>query len=67
MQSLLLWIGRLAGFLGVLLVIVAALRRAGGEFFLGAFQIGTVLQGGVAVMVLSCLAYLILLVEFRRR
>jgi len=66
MQSLLLWIARLAGFLGVLLVIVAALRRASGAFFLGTFQIGTVLQGGVAVMVLSCLAYLILVVEYRR-
>jgi len=67
MQSLLLWIGRLAGFLGVLLVIVAVVRRASGAFSLGAFQVGTVLQGGVAVMVLSCLAYLIVLAEFRRR
>ena len=67
MQSVLLWVGRLAGLLGVLLVTVAGLRRAGGAFFLGAFQIGTVLQGGIAAILLGCLAYLVILVEYPRK
>ena len=64
MKMALLWIGRLAGLLGVLLVTASVLRRASGAFFLGGLQIGTVLQGGIAATVLGCLAYLIALVEY---
>ena len=67
MQAALLWIGRLAGLLGVLLVIAAILRRISGTYYLGGLQIGTVLQGGIAVTLLACLAYLIVLVEYRRK
>jgi hypothetical protein len=67
MQMALLWIGRLAGFLGALLVITSVLRRASGAYFLGSLQIGTVLQGGIAATILGCLAYLIVLVEFRHK
>ena len=65
MQSALLWVGRLAGLLGVLLVIAAILRRISGTHYLGGLQIGTVLQGGIAATLLGCLAYLIVLVEYR--
>jgi hypothetical protein len=67
MQGVLLWIGRLTGILGVLLLIAATVRRGSGSFYLGGFQIGTVLQAGVAMMVLACLVYLIVLVEYPRK
>ena len=57
MKKLLLWVGRLAGFIGVVLCICAFVGRLTGSWALGGFQIGTVLQGGVAAMVLGCLAY----------
>ena len=57
MQVFLLWIGRLAGALGVLLSAVAVLTRLAGSYQLGSFQALTLLQGGTAVMVLACLAY----------
>jgi membrane-anchored glycerophosphoryl diester phosphodiesterase (GDPDase) len=66
MQGVLLWIGRLAGFLGTLLMIAAVLWRVSGRYFVGGFQIGTVLQAGIAMLILGCLVYLILLVEYRR-
>jgi len=64
MQTALLWIGRLAGLLGALLVIASVLRRSSGAFYIGSLQIGTVLQGGIAATALGCLAYLIVLVEY---
>ncbi len=64
MQMALLWIGRLAGLLGALLVIASVLGRASGAFYVGSLQIGTVLQGGIAATVLGCLAYLVVLVEY---
>ena len=67
MQSALLWVGRLGGLLGVLLVIAAFLRRISGGYYLGGLQIGTVLQGGIAVTLLACLAYLVVLVEYREK
>ena len=36
MQTALLWIGRLAGLLGALLVIASVLRRSSGAFYIGA-------------------------------
>jgi hypothetical protein len=67
MQGILLWIGRFAGLLGVLLVIAAVLRRVSGAFYVGSLQIGTVLQAGIAATLLGCLAYLIVLVEYPRK
>ena len=61
LQKFLLWVGRLAGLLGVLICAVAILARLGGTFQIMAFQTGTVLQAGVATMVLGCLGYLALL------
>jgi hypothetical protein len=67
MQGVLLWIGRFAGIFGVVLVVAAALIRVSGRFFVAGFQIGTVLQAGMAMMVVACLAYLIALVECPRK
>ena len=68
MQELLVWVGRLAGVAGVALCAVAVVTRLVGAYWLGGFQVGTLLQVGVAVMVLGCLGYLAALTErFRAR
>ena len=61
LQKFLLWVGRLAGLLGVLICAAAIVARLGGTFGVMNFQIGTVFQAGVATMVLGCLGYLALL------
>jgi hypothetical protein len=66
MQNLLLWIGRLAGIGGVLTCAAAVIVRLYGRFFIGGFQVLTLLQVGVAAMVLGCLAYLAVLSERRQ-
>lgn len=63
METLLLWVGRLAGLSGVLLTIVAIGLRAAGNFFLGGFQVSTILQAGIAAMLLGCLSYVANLAE----
>ena len=66
MQTILLWIGRLAGIGGVLTCAVAVIVRLYGRFFIAGFQVLTLLQVGVAAMVLGCLAYLAVLSERRQ-
>lgn len=61
LQKFLLWVGRLAGLLGVLVCAVAVVARLSGSYQLLGFQVGTVMQAGVAAMVLGCLGYLALL------
>jgi len=61
LQKFLLWVGRLAGLLGVLICAVAILARLGGTFQVMNFATWTVFQAGVATMVLGCLGYLALL------
>ncbi len=58
MERALLLIGRLSGLAGVLIVVFAFGARLGGFFFVGRFQIGTVLQAGIAIMLIGCVAYL---------
>lgn len=65
MEPLLMWIGRLAGIAGVLLCVVAVLVRATGAWYVAGFQVGTLLEAGMAAMILACLAYLSLLAEGR--
>jgi hypothetical protein len=67
MGKLLLWVGRLAGLIGVVLCAGAFVGRLTGIWALGGFQIGTVLQAGIAGMVLGCLAYCAHLAERARR
>lgn len=63
MHNLLIWIARLAGILGVALIVVAGFARLSGAFWLAGFQIGTLLQAGMAAMLVACLGYLASLAE----
>jgi len=63
MELLLLWTGRLAGLAGIALCAVAVLTRAVGAWHIGSFQVGTLLEAGMAAMLLACLAYLSKLAE----
>ncbi len=66
MNKLLRWTGRSAGLIGVLLCVVSVVVRAAGMFVVGSFQVGTLLQAGMAMMILGCLAYLAVLVDGAR-
>ena len=66
MNQLLRWTGRISGLVGLLVCIAAVFVRAGGSFFIGSFQVGTMLQAGMAAMILGCLAYLAVLVDGAR-
>ncbi|AJP48810.1 hypothetical protein PG1C_10980 [Rugosibacter aromaticivorans] len=62
MESMILrWLGRLAAVAGVLLSAASGTLRLQGHFWLGGFQSGTLLLGGIALMVFACLCYLVLL------
>jgi hypothetical protein len=61
MEILLLWVGRLAGLIGVVLCSWAVYNRVAGAFFAGGFQVGTLLQGGMTAILLGCLCLLIVL------
>ena len=63
MQALLIWIGRVAGITGVALIVVAIAARLGGAYWLGGFQVGTLLLAGMAVTLLACLSYVAALAE----
>ncbi|HYF28266.1 MAG TPA: hypothetical protein VD931_21165 [Baekduia sp.] len=65
MNSLLIWFARLAGIVGGVMIAGAALARLAGAFWLGGFQIGTLLQAGTALAVLGCLGYLAVIAERR--
>jgi hypothetical protein len=60
-------IARASAVVGVVLTLVAVLARLGGRHFVGSFESATLLEGGVAAMVLACLAYLAILTEGRGR
>lgn len=66
MEQLLIWIGRLAGVAGVVLCAIAVVARLSGAFWLGGFQVGTLLQAGIAAMVIGCLAFLAVITEHLR-
>ena len=63
METLLIWTGRLAGLAGVVLCVIAGATRLAGAYWLGQFQATTLLQVGVAGMVLGCLCFLMVLLE----
>ena len=63
MGNLLMWIGRLGGVLGLLLIAGAVLARFRGTYNLAGFQVGTLLLAGIAAMVVGCLGYLAFLAE----
>ena len=66
MNQLLRWAGRIAGLVGLLMCMAAVLVRASGSYVMANFQVGTILQAGMAAMILGCLAYLAALVDGAR-
>lgn len=61
MNNLLLWLGRLAGAVGLALIVVAVALRLTGAYWLGGFQVGTVVLGGTAALAAGCFALLLVL------
>jgi hypothetical protein len=63
MIKLLLWVGRLGGVSGVVLVVAAVLWRLSGHWRIGNMSVGTLLLGGVAAIMVAVLAYAAFLAE----
>jgi len=61
MDGLLLLLGRVAGIGGLGLCIVAAVMRFLGNFYLGTFQLTTLLQAGIGGVVIGCFFLLLVL------
>ena len=61
METVLLWIGRIAGVGGLVLSAWAAFARLTGAYFAGGFQIGTLLLVGMTGMLVACLCLLLVL------
>lgn len=66
LQDLLIWIGRITGVLGVLMTVVAVGARLTGTFHVGGFEAGTLMQAGMAVMLVACVSYLALIPRILR-
>lgn len=60
-SKILRWLGRLAAVAGVLLSAISGMLRLQGHYWVGGFQAGTLLLGGIALMVFACLCYLMLI------
>lgn len=60
-MDILLKLGWITGVVGVLLCIAGVAVRLGGAYWLGGFQVGTLLQAGIAAMVFGCLCFLAVL------
>lgn len=60
-MNILLKLGQIAGVVGLLLCLVGVAVRLGGAFYLGGFQVGTLLQGGIAAMAFGCFCLLAVL------
>lgn len=54
MKQLMTMGGYLAAVLGLLMCAVSGLTRVAGTYYLAGFETLTLLQGGVALMVLAC-------------
>lgn len=58
MGNLLGIVGNSAALLGILICLVAGVSRLLGDFYLFQFGLGTLFMGGIALMVMGCLAKL---------
>ncbi|MET0232688.1 MAG: hypothetical protein ABW186_17290 [Rhodanobacteraceae bacterium] len=65
MDDLWLWLGRIAGALGIVTCAVGVLVRLGGAYVVGGFQTGTLLIAGTTALVAGC--WFLLLAQTRRR
>lgn len=61
MMGIILRLGQLSGIVGALLCLASVLFRLKGAYWLGGFQIGTLLQAGIAAMVFGCFCLLLIL------
>ena len=67
MESVLLWLGRIAGLGSLILSAWVAYARLTGAYFVGGFQIGTLLLVGIMGMLVACFFLLLVLTQRRRR
>lgn len=67
MMGIILRLGQLSGIVGALLCLASVLTRLGGVYWLGGFQVGTLLQAGIAAMVFGCFCLLAALVQEARK
>ena len=63
MNRLLIWIGRLAGLLGLAALACAVALRLASIWHVGGLQIGTLVNAGVAATVIGAWAYVASLAE----
>ncbi|WP_313953963.1 hypothetical protein [Accumulibacter sp.] len=61
MDGLLLLLGRALGVGGLVLCVVAGVVRLAGNYYLGSFALATLLQAGVAAVVVGCFFLLLVL------
>jgi membrane protein implicated in regulation of membrane protease activity len=67
MNALLLLLGRAAGLGGILLCVVAGAARLSGQYYMGNFQLTTLLQAGTAAIVMGCFFLLLALTARERK
>jgi hypothetical protein len=67
MHKLLVWVARMAATGGVAMILLAVGWRLSGVYWLAGFQLGTILQGGMAMTLVGCLAYVAALAECRQQ
>lgn len=66
-MGIILRMGQLSGIVGALLCIVSVLFRLKGDYWLGGYQVGTLLQAGIAAMILGCFSLLVVLAQEARK
>jgi hypothetical protein len=66
MHKMLLWIARVAAIGGIGVMLLAVGARLSGTYGLASFQIGTILQAGMAMTLVGCLGYVAALAECRQ-
>jgi hypothetical protein len=67
MNALLLLLGRAAGLGGILLCVVAGAARLSGQYYMGNYQLTTLLQAGIAAVVMGCFFLLLALTARERK
>ena len=67
MEGILLSVGRISALVGVLLCAWAGYARFTGAYFAAGFQVGTLLLGGMAAMMVACICFLLVLTGRPRR
>lgn len=65
MDWLLLWIGRVAGLIGLVVAAVALIARLTGAYWVAGFQAGTIFLAGIAGLTLGCFCMLTVLTRPR--